>query len=210
MTIEERLGRLERQNRWLKSGLGFMLLTVVAGSLLGLAAKNTVPDVVEAKAFHVVGDDGTVLVKLEGLNNRTGVVELMNHKGQPLAILSSTSDFRAGMIELRNGDGQDLVSLGKGTSENGLITTRNFKGHDLVMITSANDSGSGGITISNDDKQTLVVLGSSNHHDYGIVNIQNRKGQVVAQMTTTFDGRGSVAAYDPSGRQGTAVLAPQR
>ena len=99
MTVEQRLERLERQNRHLKGGLGLLLLTVIVGGLMGFAGQGKLPDVVKAKAFHVVTDDGTVLVKLEdsfasGLG-LAGTVVTLDREGQQLVRLGVSTEAKA-------------------------------------------------------------------------------------------------------------------
>jgi hypothetical protein len=58
---EERIARLERHNRLLIAGLSLVL----ASFLVAAAITDAVPEVVKARAFHVVGKDRTALAKLE-------------------------------------------------------------------------------------------------------------------------------------------------
>ncbi len=64
-------------------------LVLLLGALL-VAATGTdvVPVVVKARAFHVVGEDGTVLVKLGTTTDGEGGVSTWNDKGQELVTLS--------------------------------------------------------------------------------------------------------------------------
>ena len=67
MTIEERLGRLERQNRVMKGGLGLLLVAAIAGGVLGFAGQQKgagVPDEIRAKQFIVVDDAGNPVIGL--------------------------------------------------------------------------------------------------------------------------------------------------
>ena len=95
-STEDRLERLERQNRWLKGGLGLSMLAVVAGGLLGIAGQDEIPDVIKAKAFHVVTDEGIVLVKLEdthgfGLGAAGSVTTFNGKTGKEVAMLGTTN-----------------------------------------------------------------------------------------------------------------------
>jgi hypothetical protein len=56
MTLEQRLQRLERQNRWMKR-LGAVMLAVLAVGVL-VAQKKAVPDEVAAKRFVLRDDQG--------------------------------------------------------------------------------------------------------------------------------------------------------
>ena len=125
MTVEERLALLERTNRRLKVGVGLLLLSVFAGTLLGFAHQDTTPDVIEAKAFHVVTDDGTVLLKLEdtfgigmGLG---GTVTTLSGEGKKLVLLAGSSG--GGVVTTFNELGQELVMLGATTEGEGKVST---------------------------------------------------------------------------------------
>ena len=70
-----------------------IVLPILGALLVAATAKDAVPDVVKAKAFHVVGKDGAVLVKLEdtfGLGGGLGTVTTLNGKGQDLVSLGAT------------------------------------------------------------------------------------------------------------------------
>ena len=56
MTIEQRLDRLERQNRFLKGTGAAVLLALMAVALMG--AGGAIPDVIRAREFRVIGKDG--------------------------------------------------------------------------------------------------------------------------------------------------------
>ena len=77
------------------------------------ALSDAVPDMVKAKAFHVVGKDGAVLVKLEdafGLGLGHGTVTTLNGKGRDLVELGAAEGD--GTVKTLNGKGQDIVTLG--------------------------------------------------------------------------------------------------
>ena len=90
-TIDQRIRRLEVQNRFLIAGLALLL-----GALLVAATgKDAVPDVVKARVFHVVGRAGTPLVKIEnsyGMGLGPGTVTTLNGKGQELVKLAVRTD----------------------------------------------------------------------------------------------------------------------
>ncbi len=232
MTIEERLDRLERQNHRLKGGLGLLLLTVVAVGVLGFAGQDKVPDVVKAKAFHVVGKDGTVLVKLEdSLGTGAGLfgtVMTMNSKGQTLVELAVSQTADEGEVRTLNGKGQELVRLATTIAGHGAVLTTNSKGQTLVALGVSNDGGHGVVRTLNDKGQTLVRLAAINEGGHGAVSTMNSKGQELVRLMATADGgmvytmndksqalvmlwataggEGAVTVFDPSGRERPFVL----
>ena len=64
MTESARIASLETQVRILKRMLFGVFGVVVAGAALGATSLQTVPDVIQAKKFEVVNDEGKVLVAL--------------------------------------------------------------------------------------------------------------------------------------------------
>lgn len=157
-------------------------MTVVAGGLLGFVGQAAVPDVVEAKAFHVVTDDGTVLVKLEDTYGR--------------------GFGKAGTIRTINGDEQELVMLGAGPEGGGMVRTMNSEGHPVVVLT-AHPEGHGMVMTSNDKGKDLVRLEANTHG--GVVTVLNNNGIPVV-MLASIEGHGLMAAFDPSSREETGVL----
>ena len=82
------------------------------GLLVAAADKGAIPDVLEARALHIVGDEGAVLIKLEG--GEMGRITTLNEKGQPLLNLT-TSSSDGGVILANDRNGRPLVTLGAGT-----------------------------------------------------------------------------------------------
>ena len=67
--LEDRVAKLERQNRRLQFALG-AVVTVLLGIALAVAfAPRQIPDVIEARAFHVRDQNGSLRasVDLDGL-----------------------------------------------------------------------------------------------------------------------------------------------
>lgn len=128
MTIEQRLERLERRNRWLTFGICSVIVAAVVACGSGQAKDAAVPEVVRAKAFHVVTDDGTVLIKLEDC---FGLHAFPPPNGQEL--------MHIGTIGLFDEAGVQLVMLGASTDGNGLIRTMNRDGFPVTRIGSKND-----------------------------------------------------------------------
>ena len=78
--MEQRLDRLETQNRRLRLGLALAVVIGTAGLIMGQAGQDTIADVVRARAFHVVSEDGTPLVKVEDTFGRgSGLVGTLSY-----------------------------------------------------------------------------------------------------------------------------------
>ena len=76
MDIEERVARIERQNRNLKKGI--ILAVVFIGGLFGMGQMSPAPSVIKAKEFQVIGDKGQVLASMSADSEGDGFVETRN------------------------------------------------------------------------------------------------------------------------------------
>ena len=222
-TTEDRIENLEnqvrRQRRW-NIALGAV---VVVGGLMAATGVRSVPDVIQAKKFEVVNDEGKAVVLLESVffkgehygfvatqNGKggtlvrlsatadgKGAVETQNGKGQTLVELSTTTDGY-GAVETQNGKGQTLVELGVTTEGEGMILTENGKGQTLVQL-GATTGGSGSVTTQNGKGQTLVELGASTIGT-GLVKTQNGKGQTLVKLSSyTGQQGGYVETFTTTG-----------
>ena len=121
--MQNEITELRNQVRTLKRivyGFGCVL---VAGYAVG-TSMQTVPDVIQAKKFEVVNDEGKVIVKLGnlvggGVDN--GILVTRNSKGQTLVELGVIEGGN-GADRTQNGKGQTLVELGAGP-DGGFVTT---------------------------------------------------------------------------------------
>jgi hypothetical protein len=62
--LEERVARLERQNRKLQIALGVVVVVLVGSALVVSFMPREVPDVIEARAFQVRDDNGALRASL--------------------------------------------------------------------------------------------------------------------------------------------------
>ena len=63
--VDARLDKLEQDNRRLKLALGSFLLVLAAVPLIGAVKSEQVPEVIQAKRFEVVDEDGQKRVQLD-------------------------------------------------------------------------------------------------------------------------------------------------
>jgi hypothetical protein len=96
MTTEQRVERLERTNRRYRWGI---VIVIFAAMIVGAAgAGDDVPDVIRARKFEVVNEEGTTLVALSG-------------------------DEDGGTVTTSSAKGTTLVKLGADVDGNGFVTT---------------------------------------------------------------------------------------
>lgn len=136
MTIEQRMTRLEKQNRNLKLTMGGMLMAAVGALVMGQAAApgDDVPNIVRARRIEVVSEEG-----------------------RPVVVLGMTATG-AGTVTTLDGKDNKIVSLGATRGGEGTITTGNRKGHELVKI-GVTTEGEGVVITSNADGKKLIEIG---------------------------------------------------
>ena len=154
MQNEERINGLENQVRTLKRivyGFGCIL---VAGIVVGATNMQTVPDLIQAKKFEVVNDEGKVVAKL-----------------------SATED--GGRFDIRNKDSK-LVGGLIATEYGGMFSIRNKDGKPVAQIY-PNIDGAGGLSINNNDGKAVVLL-SNIKNVGGMLLILDNKGKTTSTL----------------------------
>lgn len=141
MTIEERLDRVEKQNRWMRGVLALVL--VITGAVVLIGATEPISEVVKARKFAVANKDGKSLVTIGELRGgKYGVLALWNDKGKLLASIGPDKDGAAGMINTYNSEGTELVRIGVTNDGEGVVGVY----HPSGMANQANHISPQGIT----------------------------------------------------------------
>jgi len=199
MTTEERLDRLERQNRRLKGGLGVVLLGALAAALFGFTQPEKIPDVIKAMEFQVVSHDGTIVAKMHHWHGEdqaiTGAVTTYNTDGEHLVRLGATE---TGEGEVATADGKNhwLVRLSS-TQGIGTVMTLNRKGHEIVSM-GVNEGGDGSVVTSNIDGKRLIELGASGAG--GIIRTFDGDDHELVWIGLTQGGQGAVVTRNTTGQ----------
>lgn len=132
MNDQERLSRLERQVRRYRNLTALLLLAVVA--LLASGAGDPVPEVLRARRFEMVAEDGRPLAALRPTSTG-GAIGIFNLKGEPAGLL--TADATGG----------GLLNIISAQGRNGV----------LMLGTNADQTG-GAVTVYNSAEQEVVTL----------------------------------------------------
>jgi hypothetical protein len=135
MTTEQRITRLERQNRTLKLGMAGVLMAAVGALVMGQAAatKDDVANIIRAHRIEVVADDGRPAVVLGMTAAGTGTVTTLDPKDNKVVSLGVTKSGE-GTITTGNRNGHDLVKVGVTTEGEGVVITNNAEGKKLIEI----------------------------------------------------------------------------
>ena len=127
--MQNELNELRNQVRTLKrivyGACGLMLV----GGLLAATTLQSVPDVIQAKKFEVVNDDGKVIVELSNLEGGgvdNGMLVTRTSEGGRLVALGASPG--GGVVETQNGKGGTLVRLTSDKDGEGAVLTQDGKG----------------------------------------------------------------------------------
>ena len=64
--LESRVSKLEQDNRRLKLTVGVLLLLMAAVPLIGAVMPEQIPDVIQARAFQVIDENGALRTLMDG------------------------------------------------------------------------------------------------------------------------------------------------
>ena len=197
---EQRLEALEQQVRGQRRWNRALGAVIVVGGLLAATSSPSVPEVVQAKKFEVVNDQGKVIVRMNAVKHdgeQYGFITTRGRNGQSLVEIGATVKGE-GQVKTQNGRGGTLVTLAANAEGNGFIKTQNGEGGTMVAI-AATVGGEGVIKTQNGNGQTLVQLGTTVEGE-GMIKTQNGKGGTLVKIGTYTGNRGgSVETFDPRG-----------
>jgi hypothetical protein len=155
MTIEQRIEKLERQNRHLKWAIGGLVGLGFAGVLMGAAAveKEQIAGLIRARGLEIVTADGKPCIILSATTTNTGTITTMNPAGSKVVTIGVTTAGE-GTVTTHNKKGKELVKLGATTSGEGVISTHDSNGRRLLEM---------GVTVKNQPKIFSYKVDDSPH-----------------------------------------------
>ncbi len=83
--VDARLDKLERDNRRLKLTVGALLLALAAVPLIGAVMPEQIPEVIQAREFRVIDENGNVLASMSG--GASGVISVRDENGNERAVM---------------------------------------------------------------------------------------------------------------------------
>ena len=197
---EQRMEALEQQVRGQRRWNRALGAVIVVGGLLAATSSPSVPEVVQAKKFEVVNDQGKVIVRMNAVKHdgeQYGFITTRGRNGQSLVEIGATV-MGEGQVKTQNGRGGTLVTLAANAEGNGFIKTQNGEGGTMVAI-AATVGGEGVIKTQNGNGQTLVQLGTTVEGE-GMIKTQNGKGGTLVKIGTYRGNRGGyVETFDQRG-----------
>ena len=139
MQNEERINGLENQVRTLKRivyGFGCLL---VAGVIVSATSLQTVPDVIQAKKFEVVNDEGKVVASFYP-SMGGGMLSFSNKDGEVVAGLGSDEVNGGGVLGINNKEGKRVAGI-HADENGGVARVFNNKFTEVAGIRATPDGG---------------------------------------------------------------------
>ena len=167
--IEQRISKLEKSVRLYRAFFGSAVILLIAVVFMSSGTRNDVPDVIKAKDFQVVDDNGNVLLELNKAKGN-GQLTTYSPSGVKLCRLF-TSEGGAGAINTFDGNGK-----------------LNFK---VTKIT----EGGGYIALYNSDEKEIVEAGSI-VGNAGYLQVNDHNANKIAWITEVRDGGGSLSLFN--------------
>lgn len=166
--LEQRLEKLEKKLRIYQ--FAFIAIILVSGFFIVSAfnKKAPVPDLIQAKEFQVVDDQGNTFVSLK-------------------------KDYDAGTILVYNSSGIPLIDM-YSTAGTGAVLTKTQNGKYACYM-GAYNTGAGQIKVYNIDEKAADEIGSTTNN-YGYVGVNNTNQDNILSITTTSNGDGIVSVYN--------------
>jgi hypothetical protein len=214
--IEQRITQLEKSLKMYRLFFGSSLIVLIAVVLMSSGKKADVPDLIKAKAFQVVDDNGNVVVLLNK-ERGNGQMATYSTAGQKLVRLF-TSDGGAGAINtfdangklnfkvtrttegggymaLYNSSENEVMEVGVTLSNAGYLQVNDNNAKKLVWLTKTAEGG-GYMSLSNSEKETLVL---STPGVGGRMSIYNNSDSRIGYFGTQDDKSCNLSVYNNSG-----------
>lgn len=172
MNHEHRIRLLESKNRKLTLALTVLGIALCGGVLMGQIDPRKVRNVIRAKRFEVINNDGHPVVTLKSWEHG-GLLLVQDHQGRPVAV-----------------SGSDATG-------NGTVYTVNPQGNKLVRL-GTNATGNGAIAVN--DSTGRVVLRLVVNENGGAIGVGNRWGKIVGTLMSNEEGGGEAGAFNAQGR----------
>ena len=166
--MQNELNELRNQVRTLKRVVYGAFGLMLVGGLLAATSLQSVPDVIQAKRFELVNNQGKVRAQIytlggTHLDDAVGGARLQMHNKDGLSVIEISSS--AGNLNLFNPDGKKVVSISP-------------------------DAGGGSLRVSNDEGQTCAELKARGVG--GSLEFRNKDGQGVAAIFARDNGDGRI------------------
>ena len=154
MSTDTRIQSLETQVRTLKRMLFGVFGLVLVGGLLAATSMQSVPDVIQAKKFQVVNEEGKVVASFYS-NMGGSMLSVSNKDGEVVVGLGSDEVNGGGVLGINNKDGKRVAGIHAGKN-GGVARVLNNKFTEVAGIRATPDGGVLGL-FNNEGKLTSLL-----------------------------------------------------
>lgn len=215
-SLEQRIAQLEKNVRFYRFGFAGLLAIAIGFIVMSFNNRQPVADVIQAKAFQVVDDNGKVLVELNK-EDGNGQISTFNPAGTRLVSLFTTDDGAGGIntfdndgdvtfkvtntadgggyMALFNSEKSEVAELGVTNIESGYLRLNDRNNNKLVWMTYTQDGG-GYLSLSNKGQEMVRFTTPEAGGRLGIYNNSNTR---VAYVGTQDSKDGNVTIFNSSG-----------
>ena len=219
-TLEKRLEMLEQKLRIYQ--IVFFILVLPAGFLLITAfnKKKTAPDLIQAKEFQVVDDNGKVyasmkqhdnycdfkiyneggtqIIRLTESSNGYGAVMTSSKNGTPAVNIMGVSGNVGGSVNVFNQYGKVIDEFGATTKGTGYLGIYSSNGNEMFKVTNTKENDGGWLGLYNAANKNMIVLSNTNDND-GVVSVYNRAGNRICVLGGNDSGDGVLNVLNNAG-----------
>lgn len=197
ITLQERIQKVEKQNRQLKNFLMFLTVTLLALLLMG--AKAALQDGhfknITAEAITIVDGSGQELILLGSGKDGTGI-RIMNKVGKRVVGIGTTADERGSGMLVADKEGRPRFGLGMDMGVPSFaMTDKNGK---KIMAMGGDEKGYG-LVIMDENEVERAGLGFDKGNA-GIL-LYDDKGQFVRGMIREANGAHYSSYIDENGKE---------
>ena len=197
MTIHERLEKIEKQNRRLKSYMMFFIITLLAFPLMG--AKAMLQDghfrQITAEAITIVDGAGQELILIGSGKDGTGI-RILNKAGKRVLGIGTTADERGSGILIADKEGRPRFGLGM---DMGLPSFAMTDENGKKIMAMGGDERGYGLVIMDENEVERAGIGF-NKGNTGVL-IYDDKGKYVRGMIREANGAHYSSYVDENGKE---------
>ena len=186
-TIEMRFQKIEATNRRYKRII-ILMMAAFATVFMAFRSNKTALDVIQARRFEVVDNEGNVLVNLTQDDGK-GIIKTYNKEGKKLVNITYTSK-NEGYLGLEDGNGQETMRFSS-SNEGGGGYIGIFNPSGKRTMTLCNDNSGGNIYLGNSNGDTRATM-QCNSSAGGFLALYNSFGYTAVKLTQTSSGNGDV------------------
>ena len=189
--LEQRVIKLEKNLKTYRIVFCGLLVMSMGILLLSSAKKVNVPDVIKAKAFEVVDDNGSLLVEINKEKNN-GQISTYTPEGKRLVSILTTSGGGGGAFETFDLNGKVLFKVTKTTTGGGYMAL--YNGYEKEIAEMGVTTGETGYLNLNDRNGSKIAWLTFTEGGGGYLGLLNNGNEVI--RLTTQDAGGRISVYN--------------